>query len=608
MNIKSIITRSLMICLLTLSVTSCALKLTDQTLSKAPYNAPLNRQAFSAVIKPPANHEIKAVTLESRGRLKPMVNTVGNQWDGDMIVPGCDGVLTYRYFVEYDTSSDSIGPFTNETFPKSGSYTRTITGATEGCNAEPNQLGHRFKVTGFNDTIDISVGDGICQDQASRCTLRAAIMESNAQPGLDLIELPKGIYKLTRKAAESFGTPDAGVGDLDITDSLIIRSMDECSYTMNDLFVLPTKQSTPENAYALRSDGFIRKAAITIDGNGIDRVFDIYDDKTAQTPVEVHINCIQVKGGYLSGSPNSGAQAIAQGAGIHNRATLLLDRTVIANNKIAGTGEGVGVYNDGELVARHSAIFNNYASDTNQNMVGTAGISGGGLYNNTLAKASFEHSLIARNSATKAGAIWNHGPQNTDKMKQSGLSEKSELTLFNTTITDNKTPAGTEISAVSIANYGQANIYWSTISEQLKALHTGFGSTSIANSIVVSQAEPACTSGGTATPLPARSSITSLGGNQFSGEACRPDPISKVDFITPFSESMKPLSYVGGFTPVVSASRTTPERYRNAIDFGTVLFPCPETDQRDILRPQNGDNRPSVKCDSGAYERHPVDP
>jgi len=607
MNIKSIITRSFMICLLTLSVTSCSLKLTDQTLSKAPYNAPLNRQAFSAVIKPPANHEIRAVTLETRGRLKPLVNTTGNQWDGDMIIPGCDGVLNYRYFVKYDTSSASIGLVTNETFPKTGSYTRTISGATEGCNAEPNQLGRIFKVTGFNDTIDMSVGDGVCQDQASRCTLRAAVMEANAQPGLDIIELPKGIYKLTRKAAENFGTPDAGVGDLDITDSLIIRSMDECSYTMNDLFVLPTNKSTPENAYATRSDGFIRKAAITIDGNGIDRVLDIYNDKTAQNPVEVHINCIQVKGGYLSGSPNS-AQAIAQGAGIHNRATLLLDRTVIANNKIAGTGEGVGVYNDGELVARHSAIFNNHASDINQNIGESAGISGGGLYNSALATANFEHSLIARNSATKAGAIWNHGPQNTVESKQSSASAKGELTLFNSTITDNKTPASTEISAVSIANHGQANIYWSTVSEQLKALHAGFGSTTIANSIVVSQAEPSCTTGSSASQLPARSGITSLGGNQFSGEACRPDPISKVDFITPFTESMKPLSYVGGFTPVVSAARTTPERYRNAIDFGTVLFPCPETDQRDILRPQNGDNRPSVKCDSGAYERHPVDP
>ena len=47
----------------------------------------------------------------------------------------------------------------------------------------------RFVVTSPVDAVDIRTGDGICRAFGGECTLRAAIKESNALPGIDTIEI-----------------------------------------------------------------------------------------------------------------------------------------------------------------------------------------------------------------------------------------------------------------------------------------------------------------------------------------------------------------------------------------------------------------------------------
>lgn len=69
------------------------------------------------------------------------------------------------------------------------------------------------------DAPDIAPGDGTCAMAGGGCTLRAAVQESNAHPGPDVIELPAGTYALTL-----IGEDDAGAtGDLDATDALTVR-------------------------------------------------------------------------------------------------------------------------------------------------------------------------------------------------------------------------------------------------------------------------------------------------------------------------------------------------------------------------------------------------
>jgi predicted outer membrane repeat protein len=84
------------------------------------------------------------------------------------------------------------------------------------CNSPIGQL---YAVTSTSDLPDDSPGDGLCRaGREATCTLRAAVMESNAHPGQDRIELPSGMYALTRSGNDD----SAVVGDLDITDDVTI--------------------------------------------------------------------------------------------------------------------------------------------------------------------------------------------------------------------------------------------------------------------------------------------------------------------------------------------------------------------------------------------------
>jgi len=83
-----------------------------------------------------------------------------------------------------------------------------------------------FVVDSSADLVDLNPGDGLCSTAAGECTLRAAIMEANAYPGADVIEIPAGTYGLTIPLPSSdpfYFDSDPAVGDLDITQDLTIR-------------------------------------------------------------------------------------------------------------------------------------------------------------------------------------------------------------------------------------------------------------------------------------------------------------------------------------------------------------------------------------------------
>src|SRR5262245_28486377 len=76
-----------------------------------------------------------------------------------------------------------------------------------------------FTVDDPNDLVDAAVGLNGCRTAANTCTLRAAIQEADATSGLDEIDLPAGIFKLTIN-----GTDDTeATGDLDIRDPMTIK-------------------------------------------------------------------------------------------------------------------------------------------------------------------------------------------------------------------------------------------------------------------------------------------------------------------------------------------------------------------------------------------------
>lgn len=62
----------------------------------------------------------------------------------------------------------------------------------------------------FLDKSDINPGDGVCQSEDGVCTLRAAIEEANAQPGLRVVSLGTGVYTLDAETS------------IEVTDDLVL--------------------------------------------------------------------------------------------------------------------------------------------------------------------------------------------------------------------------------------------------------------------------------------------------------------------------------------------------------------------------------------------------
>ncbi|MEX0753578.1 MAG: choice-of-anchor Q domain-containing protein [Actinomycetota bacterium] len=73
-----------------------------------------------------------------------------------------------------------------------------------------------FTVDVTTDGVDAIPGNGSCATAGGDCTLRAALMESNALAGAQTVVVPKDVYHLTVT-----GAGDAG--DLDVTDDLTIQ-------------------------------------------------------------------------------------------------------------------------------------------------------------------------------------------------------------------------------------------------------------------------------------------------------------------------------------------------------------------------------------------------
>lgn len=230
-----------------------------------------------------------------------------------------------------------------------------------------------FIVDSTNDAVDATPGDGTCADASNKCTLRAAIQEANAWAGADTITLSAGVFQLSITGT---GDETAATGDLDITADLTITGSGATS--------------------------------TTIDGGGLDRVFDIGPNGT---PLNVFINSLAIRNGVVSGVPggairvNPGTVVLndcslnanrtdLNGGAIYNAGTLTLNRCTLSAN--TASGNGGGLYNAAIVALNNTTLSGNTASSL-----------GGGLYNATTATAL--HATIALNSATSGGGLYNAG-------------------------------------------------------------------------------------------------------------------------------------------------------------------------------------------------------
>lgn len=165
-----------------------------------------------------------------------------------------------------------------------------------------------FVVDNPVDQPDAQPGDGFCAAASVfGCTLRAAIMESNALAGADVIELAANPIVLSIA-----GTDEdlAETGDLDILDSVIVRSSSN--------------------------------ALTTIDASGLDRVFDVLDGG------ETRFENLIITGG----------EAIREGGGMR----ILAGTVRISNSRIRGNQAGAGgaISTRRDVTVENSWIFENH--------------------------------------------------------------------------------------------------------------------------------------------------------------------------------------------------------------------------------------------------------
>lgn len=163
--------------------------------------------------------------------------------------------------------------------------------------------GTSFVVDSTSDAVDAVPGDGVCESAGGDCTLRAAIGEANALPGVDSISLPAGSFVF---ALAGTGEDASATGDLDITESVAISG-----------------------AGALST---------TVDGAGLDRIFHV----VGADPI-VTLTDVAITGGV--------------GGAVWNEGDLSLERVLVTDNVAQGMGLGV-VYNDGDLLTVVDSLFN----------------------------------------------------------------------------------------------------------------------------------------------------------------------------------------------------------------------------------------------------------
>ncbi|HYE96949.1 MAG TPA: T9SS type A sorting domain-containing protein, partial [Rubricoccaceae bacterium] len=204
-----------------------------------------------------------------------------------------------------------------------------------------------FTVDTETDSLDVDPGDGACATSTGACSLRAAIMETNALPGRDVVYVPPGEY----------GYP----------------------------YLCPHSGEDPCHDFDIRGD-------LDLVGSGTATILGITGDMLNSRILEVHPGAtVLVAGVRISGGTGWGVD----GGGVLNRGVLTLREVAVVGNQTLFTGDdGGGIYNTGTLTVERSLIASNRVGHP---VGGAEGNDGGGIY--TTGPLRIRNSTITWNHA-----------------------------------------------------------------------------------------------------------------------------------------------------------------------------------------------------------------
>ncbi|NOT48606.1 MAG: right-handed parallel beta-helix repeat-containing protein [Acidobacteria bacterium] len=196
------------------------------------------------------------------------------------------------------------------------------------------------------------MGDGLCSDSNGRCTLRAAIEESNYEPVANVNSLNLIVFALPNPAVI-----DLTLGELNVTSGIWI-------------FGTGARRLTVQRSFAPGTANF--------------RVFRIASGNGG-----VEIRRMSIRNGN-SGSGNGGGILVEANSGVS-----ISDVAITANS----AANGGGIAN-----ASRSLFMNRVLVNSN-----IASVTGGGISNQGFFGPTMTNSTITNNSASVGGAIYNTG-------------------------------------------------------------------------------------------------------------------------------------------------------------------------------------------------------
>ena len=484
-------------------------------------------------------------------------------------------------------------------------------GATCDIGAYELQL-RRFLVNTTADAVDVAVGNRRCDTATpKKCSLRAAIMEANADKGPDLIRFSvDGRFALTLAGA---GENAAKTGDLDVTDDLTIVGRGATKTVIVNPSgstdrILELYDAKHPGVTAAVSDVAIvgGRPPAPADGGGV-----LIGDFLDKTPARLVLADSSVRSNLVG--------ALSIGGGIENDGTLVLVRSRVTRNR-AASGGGIGSGNTAVASLEQSTVAGNAAADNGGGLLlgqdtvtsfdqveiqaNTAGMDGAGV--RTDGQTTGAGVVLDGNSSSRWGGGLYVGPDSNTKLTDSTASANHALVGGGIFVNAGTlTVTGSTLNGNDAAGFGgggldndtgTVSLTNSTISDNTANIFGGGvrgGPTLLTNVTVAGNT--AGTGGAVSGGVTAKDTIldggcagtvTSLGHNLDSGSSCGLTGSGDLSGVAPL---LGALAANGGPTWTRALLTGSP-----ALDAGSAS--CMPTDQRGVKRPQG------PGCDIGAYE------
>lgn len=279
-----------------------------------------------------------------------------------------------------------------------------------------------FVVDSLNDQTDQVAGDGQCSTAGGECTVRAAIDESNALAGPDVIGLPAGIFQIV-------GAP------LVITDDLVVNGAGK--------FATDIRGRTQSSVLGISGNVSVTLRDLLIQGGRAPRGGGIDNPSGNLTAERVLLKFNRARLGHGGAIFNGGnayldevsilGNVARSGGGIYNAAgaSLTVSDTTMRRNRHRISGGGGCVFNAGDASVERSLLAR---------CQGRIGSGGGGIYNS--GTLGLVNSTIwgSRARLSQGGAIVNDAGGN--------------LSILNSTIVRNQSA----FVSAGIVNYGAASV------------------------------------------------------------------------------------------------------------------------------------------------------